>query len=170
MKNQYFGDNRDLFKYDLILRIIQAGLVNHFIYIPMLTKNDDSKQGGERDRCKARFGWKNQELCEFLNEFEEESERDIRQLGRFFGKCGIKMKVYGRDFLHEGRKEYFEAIGNDFLSKSLIFVDPDIGLEINKRSREKHVLYCEVSSLHENMGESPILMIYRHFPRKNHEE
>lgn len=48
MKNQYFGDNRDLFKYDLVHKIINAryaGLPKRFTFIPMLTENDNTKQG-----------------------------------------------------------------------------------------------------------------------------
>ncbi|MCD5409167.1 MAG: hypothetical protein LRZ87_00120 [Methanocellales archaeon] len=137
MKNQYFGDNRDLFKYDLILRVIEeTDSINHFTFIPMLTKNDDTKQGGERNRDKAKAGTKNKDLRNFLDEY----------------------------FSHENRREYFKQIGNEFLSKSLVFVDPDIGLQVRK-SREKHILYREVKDLYERMDESSILMIYQHFPR-----
>lgn len=166
MKNQYFGDNRDLFKYDLIYQIIQAGLVNHFTFIPMLTKNDDSKQGGKRNRDKAKAGTKNSDLVDFLNEFEDKGKRDIKQLKSFFEKKRVKMTIYKKDeyFSYVWRKEYFEQIENKLLSNSLIFVDPDIGLEV-KRTRDKHIRYCEVESLYERMDKSSILMIYQHFPR-----
>ena len=50
MKNQYFGDNRDLFKYDLFLKIIQkTDSVNRFTFIPMLTPDVRSSQNAKRE-------------------------------------------------------------------------------------------------------------------------
>jgi len=68
MKNQYFGDNRDLFKYDLIIEILTKGeFIRHFTFIPMLTEDDDTKHGGKTNRNEAKAGTKNIELKNFLN-------------------------------------------------------------------------------------------------------
>ena len=169
MKNQYFGDNRDLFKYDLILDIIQAGLVSHFSFIPMLTGLDDTKHGGKINRSKAKTGTENKELVSFLDECVQADRRDIEQLRRFFKGKDIPTTIYGKDFSYAGRRQYFEQIGDELLAKSLIFVDPDIGLEV-ARSTEKHILFREVDNLYRRMDESSILMIYQHFPREDHHE
>ena len=58
MKNQYFGDNSDVFKYDLIYQIMQVGLVNYFTFIPMLTENDHKNHGEKSNRKKAMVGKK----------------------------------------------------------------------------------------------------------------
>ena len=165
MKNQYFGDNKDLFTYDLVLHIIQAGLVEHFTFIPMLTSNDNTRHGSKYRRDKAKAGRENKELVSFLDECVMGGRRDIKQLGSFFGKYGIKMKIYGKDFSHQQRQEYFEQIGGEFLSKSLIFADPDVGLEV-KRSGKEHILYAEVKDLYQRMDKSSILMIYQYLPRQ----
>ena len=70
----------------------------------------------------------------------------------------------------------FERISKS--KKSLIFIDPDTGLETGKPSylrrmgREKYILNNELASLFKNLDESSILMIYQHLPNnKNvHEE
>ena len=67
MKNQYFGDNKDLFTYDLIMQIMQGGLVENFAFIPMLTSNDGTGHGKKSDRARARVGTKNKELVSFLD-------------------------------------------------------------------------------------------------------
>lgn len=172
MKNQYFGDNRDLFKYDLVLQIIQAGLVNHFTFIPMLTEPDGTKHGGKIDRSQAKVGTENKELMIFLDGCVREGKRDIEQLGNFFARYTIKMTTYyGKDryFSHGQRQEYFAQIGDGLLTNSLVFVDPDIGLEI-KQSGKEHVLYAEVKNLYQRMDSSSILMVYQHFPREDHYE
>ena len=168
MKNQYFGDNRDLFTYDLIMRIMQTGLVNHFTFIPMLTEPDGTGHGGKTDRSIARAGTENKELVSFLDEYVAGGERNIEQLASFFAKHNIKMTTYyGEDryFSHRHRRKYFEQIGRELLSNSLVSVDPDTGLEV-KRPTEEHILFDEVRDLYERMDTSSILMIYQYFPRQ----
>ena len=170
MKNQYFGDNRDLFKYDLILQVIRGiDSINHFTFITMLTENDDTKQGGERNRYKAKIRKKNKELIRFLDEFGNESKRDIKYLKSFFDKKGIEMTIYygkNKYFSHLQREEYFKQIEDKLLSKSLVFVDPDIGLQV-KRTRDKHIRYSEVQNLYERMDKGSVLMIFQFIPREN---
>lgn len=169
MKNQYFGDNRDLFKYDLIVRVIkETGLIKHFMFIPMLTENDDTGHGEDRDRKRASAG--RDPLVNFLNKFEEKSKRDIKHLESFFGKCNIGMKIYyGKDkyFSHQQRQDYFKQIGDELPSKSLILVDPDNGLEPEGKTKKEHVKYCEIKAIYKHMGKSSILMIFQDLARKS---
>ncbi|MFC1988526.1 hypothetical protein ACFLVJ_01670 [Chloroflexota bacterium] len=172
MKNQYFGDNKDLFSYDLIYRIMRDGLVSHFSFIPMLTEPDANSYGGKTDRNKAKVGAKNIELVNFLDECIREGKRDIKQLENFFDGYGIDMTIYPESeghFSHRHRREYFALIKDELLNKSLIFVDPDNGLEV-ARSREQHLLFDEVRHLYDRMDESSILMLFQHFPREDHHE
>jgi len=169
MKNQYFGDNKDLFTYDLILQIMRSGLVEHFTFIPMLTSNDGTGHGARCRRDKAKAGIKNRELVAFLDECVNGGRRDISQLEGFFGKHGIEMKIYDRGFSHQERQDYFGQIGGRLLSDSLIFVDPDIGLEV-KKSGEGHILYSEVKDLYQRMDDSSILMVYQYIPRQPRQE
>ncbi len=172
MKNQYFGDNKDLFTYDLIYHIMQSGLASHFSFIPMLTRNDANRHGAKYNRDKARAGTRNKELMSFLDRCVRENRRDIRQLESFFDRYGIKMTIYASKdgyFSHRQRQQYFTQIGDELLSRALIFVDPDIGLEV-ARSGEEHILYDEVKSLYERMDEDSVLMIFQHFPRVEHHE
>src|ERR1700679_1621877 len=45
MKNQYFGDARDLFKYDLLLELVAIQGGRQLVFIPMLTPNDGTAEG-----------------------------------------------------------------------------------------------------------------------------
>lgn len=171
MKNQYFGDNKDLFKYDLALEIMRAGLVEHFTFVPMLTKPDETKHGGKNNRNQARAGTENKELISFLNECINEERKDIEQMVDFFKRYGIKMTIYGKDgyFSHQERQFYFDGIESRLLSRALILIDPDNGLEV-KNSGEKHILYSEVKGLYERMDGGSILMVYQYFPRIPHQQ
>jgi hypothetical protein len=74
MKNQYPGDVRDLFKYDLISHVIESmGNDYRFTFVPMLTHNDARHDGNRRKfdaaRKQGRPGTKNMPLMEFLKPF-----------------------------------------------------------------------------------------------------
>jgi len=175
MKNLYFGDNRDLFKYDLVLRIIKERLVNHFTFIPMLTPAkltsiNTKREGEQRDRSKAKAGCKNRDLVEFLNRFNNKSKRDIKHLDVWFKKQGIKIETLKGDFHNAERVEYFQEAGRRLLPKSVICVDPDIGLESEVgKPRDKHILYSEVTNLYKQMDSGSLLMIFQFIPREKRE-
>jgi hypothetical protein len=143
----------------------------------MLTKNDSPNEGNKRDFCNAKScnspGTGNEELVAFLEQYKDVTvdERNISYIESHFNSAGHKISIYNRQkdtyFGQHVRKKYFSEIPDEILLKSLIFIDPDIGLEI-KRSREKHLLYSEVKSLYKRMDQDSIMMIYQHFPRINH--
>lgn len=179
MKNQYFGDLRDLFKFDLIRYIMKgASTLQSCTFIPMLTKNDKRGDGNKRNFDRAeqegRPGTKNNELMEFLEKYKEidRDKRDFTEIKNYFNLEHIEMNIYeGHDgyFDHKKRDEYFSNLPEKFPHKSLVFVDPDIGLKI-KNSTEKHLLYREVKGLYDRMDKDSILMIFQHFPREDHKE
>lgn len=170
MKNQYFGDIRDLFKYDLILRIIQeTGSINRFLFIPMLTENDNSKNGNETDYKKAKAGTRNRDLVTHLENCVNENRRNITEIERYFKSKRIEIYIHNEPFSHGNRKSYFDRIRKELFSQSLIFVDPDNGLKVG-RSNKKHLLYPEVKDLYNYMDEDSILMIFQYFPREDHKE
>ena len=176
MKNQYFGDIRDLFKYDLIQRILkEISSLQKFTFIPMLTKYDPKRgDGNKRDFARAkkdgRPGMNNERLIGFLKKYGEidKDKRDFTKIGNYFKSEGIKVRIYkdkGYEYFeHKARDRYFKNIPGEYLHKSLVFADPDIGLEV-KNSTEKHLLYSKVRELYDRMDEGSILMIYQHFPR-----
>ena len=46
MKNQYFGDKRDYFKWNLILALTETqGSNKSLVYLPMLTPHDSTQEG-----------------------------------------------------------------------------------------------------------------------------
>ena len=164
MKNQYFGDTRDLFKYDLILRIVQGvDSIKRFLFIPMLTEDDSSKDGNKTDYGKAKAGKHNLELMEYLQECVREKRRDILQIENYFKSKNIEVSVARELFVHQNRRTYFDKVRmrTEFFSHSLVFVDPDNGLEV-KKPKEKHILYDEVRDLYNSMDKNSVLMIYQH--------
>ncbi len=177
MKKQYLGDVRDLFKYDLIQHILKGrSSLQKFTFIPMLTENESkSRDGNKRDFVMAkkngRPGANNAPLIKVLKKYKEmaENKRDFTEIELHFKLEGIEMLLY-KDKRHEyfnhrtGDDEYFKNIPKNVLRTPLVFIDPDIGLEI-KNSTKKHLLFSEAKYLYDHMDKDSILMIYQHFPR-----
>src|SRR4051794_30215725 len=129
MKHQYFGDRRDLFKYDLLLDLLSAvPTLERLTFVPMLTPDDDTRQG---NRIAVLHGRRSAALAEFLNDCRQDKRQDLRALREFMQKAGVVYEPY-RDsvfFDHDQRDEYFASIPAGSLTRALVFLDPDIGLE-----------------------------------------
>ena len=172
MKNKYFGDTRDLFKYDLILKITQEVVsIHRFLFIPMLTSDDDSSDGNKTNYIKAKAGTQNKELMTHLKDCVNRDRRNIMEIEPYFKSNGVEIYIHEELFIHINRRNYFGKvkIKKEFFSNSLVFVDPDKGLEI-QQSKEKHFLYREAKDIYDYMDGNSILMIYQHFPHENHKE
>lgn len=179
MNRMFFGDARDLFKFDLVRHIMKAfpDLLS-FTFVPMLTE-DESKTGRKKTPTKdlglaqknGRPGTRNHELMEDLGRLQEIDD----DLGYFHGiqsyfkKENIIVDVLHKGtFSHEHRVNYFEKVFANFPAISLIFLDPDTGLEVKNPTR-RHLLYEEVNKIFERMDHESILMIYQHLPRVTRE-
>jgi hypothetical protein len=180
MNRKFFGDTRDLFKLDLVCNIMKnLPELDSFTFVPMLTEDDETKgqkKNAKKDLAQAvkngKGGSKNMELVLHMARLQEidndlEYFRGIRSL---FKKENIMIDIFDRHkFSHAQREHYFASLFEKFPTKSLIFLDPDIGLEERKPSK-KHLLFYEVKKIHDRMDNHSIMMIYQHFPRKPHNE
>jgi hypothetical protein len=165
MKHQYFGDTRDLFKYDLILRIMKGmPSIRSFTFIPMLTPGDGSTQGNRTEHGKAKAGFRNQLLGDYLATCIREKRRNVCEILPFFTAQKIPVNFHGEAFTAGDRAAYFRAIPCGWLRDALVFLDPDIGMEV-AHPTEKHLLFSEIGGLFHHMGDDSVLMIFQYFPR-----
>jgi hypothetical protein len=179
MNRMFFGDLRDLFKFDLVRHIMKAfpELAN-FTFVPMLTE-DESKTGKRKNPAKdlglgqkkGRAGTKNHELMADMGRLQEIDDdlEYFRGIASYFKKENIIVDVLHRDtFSHEHRENYFDLMFSHFPENTLIFLDPDTGLEVKNPTR-RHLLYDEVKKIFERMDHQSVLMIYQHLPRVTRE-
>ena len=180
MNIHYSGDTRDLFKFDLVRHLMKnvAGL-ERFTFIPMLTEEKirtGQKKSAKKDIGRAirngSAGTLNRELMEHMGRLQEiDSDMEyFHGVKSYFLREKILVDVIHPDtFSHENRRNYFEKMFAQFPARSLIYLDPDIGLEIRSPTR-RHLLYGEVKMIYDRMDASSVLMIYQHFPRRDHAE
>jgi hypothetical protein len=176
MNRQFFGDTRDLFKYDLVRHTMKAlQAFDSFTFIPMLTEDTEQTKKSKsavkdlENAIKAgKAGSQNKDLMEHMMRLQEiDSDLEYFQTIRaYFKKENILVDIlHKHPFSHEERGRYFENILTHLPKKSLVFLDPDTGLEERKPSK-KHLLFDEVKRIHDTMDTKTVLMIYQHFPRE----
>jgi len=179
MNRLYFGDTRDLFRFDLARHIIKSlHEIAGFTFIPMLTEPGARTGRGHthKDLAKAletgKAGSQNRDLVSCLKRLQEiESSLEyFTGIRTYFENEQIPAEIYARNrFSHETRNQYFENITMTLPAHSLICVDPDTGLE-ESTPDDKHLLFTEVKKIHTHMDTGSVLMIYQHLPRVKHRE
>jgi len=171
----FFGDARDLFKFDCVRHIMKAfPELASFTFIPMLTEDDRaSAQKTTRTKDlglavkKGMAGTRNRELMEDLGRLQEIDDdlAYFHGIQSYFRKENIVVDVLHRDtFSHEHRENYFKKVFDRFPANSLVFLDPDTGLEV-KNPTQRHLLFDEVKQIFDRMDHQSVLMIYQHLPR-----
>jgi hypothetical protein len=175
----HFGDIRDLFKFDLVRHIMKSmpGLTG-FTFIPMLTESNgkpDLKSGTKKDIPKAvkngKAGSQNSNLLQHISKLQEvDSDLEyVQALNSYFKNEHIMMDIlHPHTFTHKVREQYFQNVFASIPKKSLVFLDPDIGLEESKPD-QRHLLFAEVKRIYDHLDAGSVMMIYQHFPRKVHE-
>ncbi len=172
MKNQYFGDRNDFFKYDLVLELIERSeFLNTFTFIPMLTENDETNDGKYIYYDYSR----RPDLGRFLRKCIVHSNRSIQNLKSYMKEANINYIPYRESFYFNNisRNEYFGNIDPEILTNAAILVDPDNGFEVksmqNKNS-SRYIKYSEARMIYNKMSYNSVLVIYQHIPRVNREE
>ena len=171
MKNQYFGDISDYYKYGL-LRIV-AGTDKMSLLVAWMLTPDDGKTDGK--------------FTSYLQNSEEERRHDsalydgIRKCLESGAQRGVHQiqktgllpgaKFYRKTVLdpRTERQTWFAGLQKAALGTDLVFLDPDNGIEVKstpvgRKDSCKYVYWHEIEALWD-YGQS--LLIYQHFPRKS---
>lgn len=163
MKLQYFGDRRDFYKYDLLLDLGRSLRPKGGItVIPMLTPDD----GGPDGKLRCGVGRRDAALYRFL---ESCPEPTIGSVADHFKERGLPMKVTSEEHLLAGnRATYFAAVEDRDLVDTIVFLDPDNGLEVPSGRGTKYLRYEELRDLLLRMSDSSVIVVYQHMPREEH--
>jgi hypothetical protein len=166
---KYFGDARDYFKYDLITSIFEANLLRNYTFIPMLT---DHREDNEGNRRSVRREGKSARLYEFIITRTGKSlDHWEKWLGDYVVSYHTVKPADETFFRHESRGNYwqrFRALAG--IEKTLVFLDPDTGLETGKASYrrrmgpEKYILDDELTDIFKGLHSESVMMVYQHLP------
>jgi hypothetical protein len=163
MKNQYFGDSRDYFKYDVLERLVTDIPLDQLTCLWMLTQPDRTGEGRVRFVPDAELP----ELTAFFRarlDSDDASHRSVSEMAKYFGSRPFRFTSYRdrrEDFGHATRSQYFEEVPAEALQHAVVFFDPDIGMEPRKATR-KHLRFAELEAVLARMDASSIAVVYQH--------
>jgi hypothetical protein len=166
---KYFGDSRDFFKYDLITAVFERSSLRHYVFVPMLTEHRHDNEGKKAPRQR---GDKSADLLVFIKRCSCKSLKHWEAwLKNYVNSYRTLEPVDETFFSDRMRAKYWKAFQPLIRQKnSLVFVDPDTGLEtgkpwyLRKMGREKYILDYELQSLINEIDCTSVLMLYQHLP------
>lgn len=165
MKDQYFGDARDYFKYDVLESVLLADAsLDQLTCLWMLTPPDATGQG----RVPFVPDPELPELTRFFRERQDPTRRRVAEMPTYLTRRGHRVFSYRddrADFSNRARSNYFGEIPATALNAALVFFDPDNGLEPT-RANEKHLLYSELVGVFDRMDAASVAVIFQYFRRE----
>lgn len=162
MNIRFLRDRKDFVKYDFLLQVAltlrpRAGVM----VIPMLTAAASRYPSGPRD---ARL---QDPLAKMTADLAGHFHSATAPLSEFFGRNGVALRFIPAGIFTPGaREQYFTnaAVSSDV--ESIVFVDPDTGLETTSPGTTSHLRYTELGGLHQRMAEHSILIGCQHRRRE----
>ena len=170
MKNQYFADRHDFYKYDLCFELMRSvGELQRFVFAAMLTPDDESSDGAFTGYDP---GTRDAELHGFLQGCLQRGQRDVRHLREFYQARQFSWTyepvlepVLARE---EDLEPYFAGLLSRDLDRALVLLDPDNGLTVQSTgssTRCKYVGYDHVARVYEACGPTSVILIFQHNAR-----
>jgi hypothetical protein len=168
MKNQYAGDVNDYVKYSLIRRLAAGSRDRVVTVCWMLTYDDDRTDGNLRAYLSApeRFRRFDPVVFDALSRIVHQ----VPSVAAVERQGVIEGAKYFSGVLRDERgvrRSYFERFWTSVRPGSLLFFDPDNGLEVKSvpKGRKNSAKYLYWDELAEGLGRGHSVVVYQHFPR-----
>jgi len=163
MKNQYFGDRRDYFKYDVLERLAaELPGIERLTCLWMLTQPDRTGHGNVPFVPDTELPG----LTEFFRTRVDSRDPERRRVGEmsqlFQGRPFVffSYRDNREDFGPSTRGKYFASIPDEALRRAVVFFDPDVGVEPG-RATEKHLRFEELAGVMERMDEASVAVVFQ---------
>jgi hypothetical protein len=158
MRDRWYGDNRDLVKWGVLLKLASQRGANRIVQVAYYRQETVNIDG-----CK----------CPIPQAVTKHFAKDLRHISRL-NTPGVEIHVVDIEWTKEGRASggYVEEVQSVVEqartdSPCVVFLDPDIGLEPpDGTPKLKHVLESELQQIwKEVVRENDVLVFYQHRPR-----
>ena len=154
MKDQWYADNRDLVKWSILIQLAKQNSINHILQVAYYRKSE--------------FG--NVTIDDLDLEIPEEVKNHFRNINNIKAVSdSITIDVFDKE-LTENRDAYLDqvilAIKEYDRKPTIIFLDPDTGLEPN-RPNLNHVLNDEAKKIWRTLKSGDMIALYQHQTNKN---
>jgi hypothetical protein len=162
MKDEWYGDKRDLVKWSGIIHLCQDNNIKTVIQVAYYSKGvfPDIEFDGQ---------------CIRPDDAVVKHFRDIKDIKRLAHSQHIHVCVIDEPFNHADRDKYHEGICHKISERKetkIVLLDPDTGLKPDKTCNRKHVTPEEVKQIWTSGCLKPddILVFYQHARRRNHSD
>ena len=151
MRDQWYGDNRDLVKWSALVHLARREAVSAILHVAMY-------RPGAVPASLATAHGKVDPPAEVIRHF-----RDLDDIQRLAAVTGLTIEVLKEPFTD--RAAYFRRVCDRVRAPRggpmLVLLDPDVGLSPETPGPE-HVTSAEVAAVFEALGEGDLLVCYQH--------
>jgi len=148
MKDIWYGDNRDLIKWSVLLHLARKYQAKKILQIAFYRKSD----------------FKSFEIDGVNHSLPEEIINHFRRI-KNIETLKLEIQVHVFDTVLDDRKVYLSEslkfIKRFQDSNAVVFLDPDTGLE-PKRPGLQHVLELEAKTIYDNLTRGDVFVFYQH--------
>ena len=162
MNNQFFGDERDFYKYAL-LRVLSDGGKNSIGVCWLLTECGTSGGGKLGYLRRDSYKQKDSDLHHFLRDCI--CKQKLRDVSVMDANIIPGAKYFSRSFSAADRSVYFQQAANELGGCSLIFFDPDTGIKPKYPSKPpyEYIRPDEIGRMWQQCEQSSLLLFqYSH--------
>jgi hypothetical protein len=149
MRDEWYGDKRDLVKWGVLLELVRHHRAKHVLQVLYLRPS----KWGQLEIDGGKF---------------DLPEAVVRHFRRTAAVCAIdcpaQIEVIEETF--ENRDEYLQTVLTRIRSRTqlpgIVFLDPDTGLAPPRVPGSKHVLEWELAAIWHEMRAGDVLVLYQH--------
>ena len=166
MRSEWYGDKKDLVKWQSLLYMARREGIKRICQIAMCT---DAEPETLAIRVLDGGAVEDQDVRQQVNEHfrRVKNLEQVKSLGKSFN---IEVDVRSGPFTHPTRGQYFGAILNEIRASKLRtvwFFDPDTGIEPESSApNDKHVKLSELEGVFQSLPTGDYLACYQHSWRK----
>ena len=161
MRNEWYGDKRDLLKWTSLLYLARREGIGRIFQVAMCTDPEPphfeiQRLGGEPVECRD-------ETTHATAHFHQHN--DLNGIGALGERLGINIEVWPEPFTHVGRDAYFDRVYGEIRvtePPTVWFFDPDTGIEPQGGANERHVRRVELAAAFELLSLGHYLACYQH--------
>lgn len=153
MRDQWYGDNRDLVKWGVLLELARRYHARHILQV----------------LYRRSTIWGQLEIDGEMVTMPDAVVEHFRRTGAVSAmRCPVRVEVISEEF--GNRTDYLGIILERIQSRTdfpgIVFLDPDTGLE-PRVARPEHVLESELAQIWNGMRTCDVLVLYQHQTNRN---
>jgi len=154
MRDLYYGDDRDLVKWGVLLQLAKSYSANRILQVAYFRQS----------------AWGQLEIDGHMHDIPVSIINHFRNVHNIL-KLPSEFKIEIIDSPFENRSQYQQVIANEIVRQhpSIVFLDPDIGLEPIGRPGFEHVLNIELEYIWGKMIIGDVLAFYQHQTNRNNQ-